>query len=143
MKKNKLRVLQIRGFRGLLLTVFVLTCLIAGFIAFPGFVTMNIWNYFSSQITSLQPLNFYGGTLLWAIVLMSIFITKKKNFAISFGAPQELTEGEVKEVISKIKSQNNPPSVTIANDVDKIQDETKIEIVSGELTSVSANVEED
>lgn len=143
MKKNKLRVLQIRGFRGLLLTVFVLTCLIAGFIAFPGFVTMNIWNYFASQITSLQPLNFYGGTLLWAIVLMSIFITKKKNFAISFGAPQELTEGEVKEVISKIKSQNNPPSVTIANDVDKIQDETKIEIVSGELTSVSANVEED
>lgn len=143
MKKNRLRVLQIRGFRGLLIALFFVTCLIAGFIAFPGFVTMNLWNYFSDKTDLIPTINFYGGTLLWAIVIMSVFVTKKKNFAVSFGAPQELTEVEVKEVISKLKAQDNLHSSMVVKDDDSAQEETKIEIVSDDLTSVSANSKKD
>ena len=65
--KRKTRVIQIDGFRGLILALFAVVCLAAGFIAFPGYVAMCIWNHFAS----LPPINLFQGVLLWAIVAMS------------------------------------------------------------------------
>lgn len=104
MKKNW-RVVQITGFRGLFFTIFIISCLISGFIAFPAFVSMNIWNYFSTKIGSFPQINFWQGVLLWAIVVFSMFVFSKRKFIVSFNAKQELNDDEVKEVISKIKSQ--------------------------------------
>lgn len=106
MKRN-LRVIQINGFRGLLLTIFIVSCLIAGFIAFPALLTMNAWNYFSLKTGSFPAITFYEGLLLWAIITFSIYLFNKKNFIVSFKAQEELTEKEVKEVISKIKGIDN------------------------------------
>lgn len=104
MKKN-LRVVQIKGIRGLFLTFFIISCLISGFIAFPAFVSMNVWNYFSAKTVAFPLINFGQGLLLWGIIAFSIFIFNKRKFIVSFNAQQELSEDEVKEVISKIKSQ--------------------------------------
>lgn len=109
MKKN-LRVVQINGFRGLFLTLFIISCLIAGFIAFPAFLSMSLWNYLALRTGSFPLINFGEGILLWAIIAFSVFIFNKKRFIVSFNSQQELTEDEVKEVLSRIKQQTlNPP----------------------------------
>lgn len=102
MKKN-LRVIQINGIRGLFLTFFIISCLIAGFIAFPALLTMNLWNYLASKTGSFPLINFYQGTLLWAIIAISTFVFSKKKFIVSFSSKQELQEDELKDVVSKIK----------------------------------------
>lgn len=102
MKKN-LRVVQINGIRGLFLTLFIISCLIAGFIAFPALLTMNLWNYLASKTGSFPLINFYQGTLLWAIIAISTFMFSKKKFIVSFSSKQELNDDELKDVVSKIK----------------------------------------
>lgn len=114
MKKN-LRVVQINGFRGLLLAMFIVSCLIAGFLAFPALLTMNVWNYLSVKTGSFPLISFYEGLLLWAIIVFSIYVFNKKKLIVSFNTPQELTEDEVKDVVSRFKTQSINPS-TIHNE---------------------------
>lgn len=111
MKKN-LRVIQINGFRGLLLAIFAISCLIAGFIAFPSFLAMNIWNYLATTTGSFPSINFGEAILLWAIIAFSVFTFNKKKLIVSFNGKQELSDDEVKAVIAKIKAQKgNIPTV--------------------------------
>lgn len=114
MKRN-LKVIQINGFRGLFLTLFIISCLIAGFIAFPAFLTMNAWNYLSIRTGSFPSISFYEGILLWAIIAFSVYIFNKRKFIVSFNTQRELSENEVKDVISRFKSQSFKSSV-INND---------------------------
>jgi hypothetical protein len=105
MKKN-LRIIQINGFRGLLVAMFILSCLIAGFIAFPAFVAMGTWNYLATTTNSFPSINFLGGLLLWGIIVTSILIVKKRKFVVSFNSSEnELTEAELQKIVSKIKTQ--------------------------------------
>lgn len=116
MKKNNVRVIQINGLRGLLLTFFMISCLVAGFIAFPAFLTMHIWNYFLAKSVSLPMINFSQGVLLWAIIVISAFLFNKKKFIVSFSAEQELSDNQVQNIVSKVKeihttsAQNNTDS---------------------------------
>ncbi len=103
MKKNNVRVIQINGFRGLMLTFFIVSCLIAGFIAFPAFLTMNIWNYLLAKSASMPAINFSQGVLLWAIIVISAVLFNKKRFILSFSAEQELSENQVQKIVSKVK----------------------------------------
>ncbi|MBP7211611.1 hypothetical protein KBA27_02140 [bacterium] len=105
MKKN-LHVIQINGIRGMLIAGFIISCLIAGFIAFPALVAMCGWNYISDFTSFIPKINFIGGLLLWGIVAMTIYITKKKKFIVSFRPEQELTEEELQKIVSKIKTQS-------------------------------------
>lgn len=107
MKKNNVRVIQINGLRGLLLAFFIISCLVAGFIAFPAFLTMNAWNYFATKSVSLPVINFSQGILLWAIIVISVFIFNKKKFILSFSAEQELSDTQVQRIVSKVKEINN------------------------------------
>jgi len=106
MRKNT-RVVQIRGIRGLCLTLFAICCLIAGFVAFPALLTMNIWNHLAAKTGSFPLINFNAGVLLWAIIALSKFIFSKKKFIVSLASEQELSENEVQNVVSKIKELNN------------------------------------
>lgn len=106
MKKN-LRVIQINGFRGLFLALFIISCLIAGFIAFPALLTMQIWNYLALKTGSFASINLLQGILLWAIITFSIYLFNKKQFIVSFKSNQELSEDEVRNIVSKVKSKIN------------------------------------
>lgn len=106
MKKN-LKVIQINGFRGIFMALFIISCLIAGFIAFPALLTMNLWNYLSIKTGSFPSITFGEGVLLWAIITFSIYLFNKRKFIVSFNAQQELSDDEVKNVLSRIKSQTN------------------------------------
>lgn len=116
MKRN-LRVIQINGFSGLLIAFFMISCLIAGFVAFPAFLTMQTWNYLAQKTGSFPVLSFAGGTLLWAILALSIYVFNKRKFIVSFNSRQELSEDEIKNVISKIRS----VGVNEANEVNEIK----------------------
>jgi hypothetical protein len=118
MKKN-LRVVQINGFRGIMLALFVVSCLIAGFIAFPAFVAMNAWNFVAHKIGSLLMINFGEGLLLWAIIAFSAFIFSKKKFIVSFNTQQELSDDEVKDVISRIKKTASKQNIIIPKEFTK------------------------
>lgn len=112
MKRN-LKVIQINGFRGLFLTLFIISCLIAGFIAFPALLTMNLWNYLSLRTGTFPAISFYEGILLWAIIAFSIYIFNKRKLIVSFNSQHELSDDEVKDVISSFKSQSQSFNPTI------------------------------
>ncbi|MFA7658900.1 MAG: hypothetical protein WCY19_05660 [Candidatus Gastranaerophilaceae bacterium] len=131
MKRN-LRVLQINGLRGLFLTLFIISCIIAGFIVFPAFLTMNVWNYLAVKTGSFPSISFGGGALLWAIITFSIYVFNKRKFIVSFNAQQELTEDEVREVVSKIKAQAIQHQILLPRDFNiKKEDKEEIEQENG------------
>lgn len=128
MKKN-VRVIQINGFRGLFLAIFIVACLVAGFIVFPAFLTMHTWNYLSVKTSSFATINIIEGLLLWGIISLSAVIINKRKFIVSFNSQQELSEEELKKVVNKIKSQGINPQIIIPKDINTIQEE-KTEITN-------------
>ena len=128
MKKN-LRVVQINGFRGLFLALFIITCLIAGFIAFPSLVTMHAWNYLSARTGSFPTIDFGASLLLWGIIAFSTYLVTKRKFIVSFNAQQELSDDEIRDVISKFKSQTTNSTVLFPKDINIKEDikEEKVE----------------
>ena len=102
MKRNA-KIIQINGFRGLIMAMFIVTCLVAGFVIFPGFVAMNIWNHFATYIPQL---NLYQGVLLWTIVALIGFILNKQSFSVTFASPKELNDEEMNALMDRIKLQS-------------------------------------
>lgn len=121
MRKNA-KIIQINGLRGLLVAFFIVTCLAAGFVVFPGFVAMNLWNKFA---INLPQINLYQGILLWAIVAIIYFITTKQSFAVSFGAPKELSEEELRVLMNRVKIQSQARIINkmIAQNLEELQKE--------------------
>lgn len=138
MKKN-LRVVQINGFRGLFLALFIVSCLIAGFIAFPSFIAMHTWNYLATKTGSFPSIDFAASLLLWGIIAFSTYLCTKKKFIVSMNTQQELSDDEIREVISKFKSQTINPQMLLPKDFSKdIKEEIKDENVE---QKVEQNVE--
>ena len=102
MKRNA-KIIQISGFRGILTAIFVVVCLAAGFIVFPGYIAMYIWNYFAD---TLPQINIVQGILLWAMVAMLCYIANRQRFAISFETPKELTEEEMDALMQRVRMQS-------------------------------------
>lgn len=105
MKKN-LNVIQIKGIRGLILAGFVVCCLAAGFIVFPGWTCMQIWNHVSLYTGSLPVIGIIQGILLWGILAISYFIFRKEKVVVCMKTPQGLSEEELKTVFADIKKQS-------------------------------------
>ncbi len=102
MRKN-FRVIQINGFRGILVALAILACLIAGFVVFPGYVAMELWNFVSVKTMLVPQLALMQGVLLWGIMVVSYMIIKKRSVIVSFKQPTELSEAELDEVMEHIK----------------------------------------
>ena len=100
--KRKTRVIQIDGLRGLVMALFAVVCLAAGFVGFPGLVAMTIWNCFDI----LPPINLFQGILLWAIVAMSIYLLNGRKVLISFASPKELTDAEMDKLMERVRIQS-------------------------------------
>ena len=105
MKKN-LNVIQIKGIRGLIMAGFVVTCLVAGFIAFPGLSCMFIWNKIASYTLTMPTIGIAQGILLWAIMAVAYFTFRKEKVVVCMKSPQGLSEDELKAVFADIKKQS-------------------------------------
>lgn len=83
--------------------LFIVSCLAAGFIAFPAFVAMYTWNW-STQYFAIPAINIYQGLMLWAIVAISGFIINdRKKFLVAFKTPDRLTDEEMKKVLERVR----------------------------------------
>ena len=102
MKKN-LNVIQIKGVKGLIMLVMIGCCLVAGFIVFPGWVAMNIWNVLASLVNNAPSIGIIQGVLLWGIIVASYFTFRKERVVVCMKTPQGLNEEELKAVFADIK----------------------------------------
>lgn len=121
--KNKARIIEIKGFRGILTTIFMVTCLAAGFIVFPGYVAMSIWNHFAEY--NLPQLCLYQGVLLWVIIALSYYILTKKNVSVSIAAQRELNEEELNILMNRIKIQSEARALNkmLIKDIEELKKE--------------------
>ena len=110
MKKN-LNVIQIKGFKGLIMLVMVGCCLVAGFIVFPGWVAMNIWNVLASLVNNAPSIGIIQGVLLWGIIVASYFTFRKERVVVCMKTPQGLNEEELKAVFADIKKQTHDDKI--------------------------------
>ena len=99
------RIIQINGFRGICLALFVVTCLFAGFVIFPAKVATFLWNYVAVNYVSLPQICLWQGGLLWAMLALSVYLINQRRFAISFHTPMELSDDEMKILMDRIKMQ--------------------------------------
>lgn len=104
--RNNLNVIQIRGIRGLIIAGLVVCCLAAGFIVFPGWVGMHLWNIAASYIENLPAIGLIQGVLLWGIIIASYFTLKKDRVVVCFKSPKGLNDDELKAVFADIKKQS-------------------------------------
>ncbi|MCI1273846.1 MAG: hypothetical protein LKG27_05375 [Clostridiaceae bacterium] len=105
--KRKARIIQISGFRGILLVIFIATCLAAGFIGFPAIIAMYSWNYIANVFT-LPHINVFQGILLWGFIAGSIYLMNdKKKFISAFQvqSPKELSDEDLKAVLERARIQ--------------------------------------
>ncbi|CCZ50091.1 unknown [Acinetobacter sp. CAG:196] len=110
MKKN-LNVIQIKGVKGLIMLVMVGCCLVAGFIVFPGWVAMNIWNMLASLVNNAPSIGIIQGVLLWGIIVASYFTFRKERVVVCMKTPQGLNEEELKAVFADIKKQTQDDKI--------------------------------
>lgn len=105
---KKFSVIKINGFKGLLLALFIVGCLIAGFLIFPGWICMNIWNFAASFFAVMPVMTMVHGAMLWCIIALSIYALNKNSLAISFGTAVQPTPNEerIKEIIRHFNEQN-------------------------------------
>lgn len=83
------RIIDVNGFRGLALFLFIVVCLASGFIAFPGYLAMILWNAFAPSI-ALPEINLLQGILLWAIVAFSIYMFSNHKVVIVMQSRKKL-----------------------------------------------------
>ncbi len=94
-----MKIVQIDGIKGLITAGIVCICSFAGFVLFPGYVGMSLWNKYLAQAYMFPTLSLFQGILLWAILVISYFILDKKGFALSFRNTPELSDDELNSIL--------------------------------------------
>lgn len=105
MRKNNTKIIQIAGFRGLFMALFIGICLAAGFVVFPAKVAVYAWNYLALNYFSIPSINLFQGVLLWAIIVMICYMANNNRMVISFAQPKQLSEEEMKRLMERIRLQ--------------------------------------
>ena len=101
--KHNMNVIEIRGIRGMILTGCAICCLAVGFIGFPGWVLMHVWNYAVSFSADIPSIGIIQGVLLWGILIASYFIFRKDPLIVCVKTPKGLSEEELKSVFADLK----------------------------------------
>lgn len=113
MRKNA-RIIQISGLRGILFAVFAVVCLFAGFVVFPGYTAMYLWNTLLASVFSLPLINIFQGILLWLIAALCFYLTGGSRSIVQFKSTSQLNDYELKELMSRIKKQTaDKPAASI------------------------------
>ena len=103
--KHNMNIIQIKGIRGLILAGAAVCCLAVGFIGFPGWILMHLWNIGASYTDILPAIGIIQGILLWGIIIASYFTFKRDKFIICVKSPEGLSEDELKSVMADLKEQ--------------------------------------
>ena len=107
MRRNY-NIIKITGIKGICIAIAVVCCLIAGFLTFPGWVCMNVWNFFADMFTSVPQMTLTHGIMLWAIIALSVYALNSGDFSISFGKPSPMptNDARIKEMLKQLHEKN-------------------------------------
>ena len=86
------RIIDVNGLRGLLIFLFIVVCLISGFVIFPAFITMTCWNSLAPLTKILPQINFLQGLLLWAIIGFSVYMFSNHKVVIIMQSRHKLSK---------------------------------------------------
>lgn len=138
--KNNINVIKINGIRGLILAGFVVICLAAGFILFPGLLCTKIWNLVSAYAEQIPKIGIIQGTLLWGIIVAAYFTFKKDKLVVCLRHPQELSEEELKAVFADIKKSYQQDYI-VQNMLKARETELKIKNLRDNIPEHKLNIE--
>lgn len=102
---RRFNVIQLSGLKGIFFILFIIGCAAAGFLIFPGWVCMHIWNYAMSFFVDMPAMTMLHGIILWCIIALIIFQLNKKDFGISFKKVETPEERLRKIIEAKIKKE--------------------------------------
>ena len=120
MNKN-FRVITINGIRGMLMAIFLVLGLIAGFVISPGWLCMTLWNHYAAEALNLAFMNLIQGIMLWAIIALSLYALNNRHMLIGFGSYQGLSPEQVKDIMSRARASEE----RIKFDIERISKELK------------------
>ena len=112
--KRRMNVIQINGFKGLVMAAGIVACLIAGFIAFPGLVMKTAWNFISAKTGLIPTIEIIQGILLWGIIVVSYLTFRRSPFFVEFKSTNDLSREEMDEVMQKIRMERQADILTRA-----------------------------
>jgi len=101
-------IIKTYGFHWVLLGLFVVVCVVAGFIVFPAIVLAHMWNYMVYVTKILHTINIFQGILLWGIIAITLYITTKEKFRTSYSEGKRITKNEVRHIIKEARSKGIP-----------------------------------
>lgn len=117
---RRFNIIQLSGLRGILLILFLICCAATGFLVFPGWICMHLWNYAASFVIDAPTMVLYQGVMLWCILGLMIFVLNKNSVAISF---KSVSPGE--ERIKRImQAQENNIALHTKEHINSEEEET-------------------
>ena len=119
-----MKVLKINGIRGVVFVIFCLCCLITGFIYFPSWACMHIWNAVANYFYQMPKMELIHGGVLWAIIALSLYVVHTNKSFISL---QKITPKDdiiMKNIIQQMKEEKQQAILKenlTKNETDNIQ----------------------
>ena len=104
MRKN-IKIVEINGLRGIFLIAYAVVCAAAGFILFPAWAIMSVWNWFGTYIYHLPHMNLIHGFMLYAIFVLIGFATKSCSNSLSITSAN-LTKSHIAALMDDIDEEN-------------------------------------
>ncbi len=139
-----MKIFQINGFRGLIMTAFIICCLFAGFVMFPGVVAMHLWNKYLVNLLSFPSLNMFQGVLLWGITALSYFIISNGKLPVSFESPDSLSDAELSMIMKKARISSDMRKInSMMKSADSFQKTSKVNDNPAVTSPMSEKHEED
>ncbi|MFA6990091.1 MAG: hypothetical protein WC197_08495 [Candidatus Gastranaerophilaceae bacterium] len=99
---KQFKVIQLNGFSGLFLIIFIFVGIFFGFILFPVKVLMFGWNSVVNEMLKWPSINYFQAALLWGFIVLSFYTVIKKSISIKIQQGDELTDIEIKKIVSDV-----------------------------------------
>lgn len=101
--KNRYTVIQINGLRGLLLILFLAGCAVSGFIFFPAWCCMKIWNALTGYVSGMPLMEIKHGIMLWLIIALSSYASLSNKLKFGMVSKSEFVDNALNPLKNDVK----------------------------------------
>lgn len=99
--------IEIKGIKGLLTAIFVISCFLTGLMVLPGFLAMQMWNFIAHYITNMPQMQLLHGVMLWGIIFLIWYAFNGCFPLVRFGSTRVMTPQEINEIIERMKQESS------------------------------------
>lgn len=106
MNKN-FKIIQVHGLSGFLIFGFIAAGIFCGFIMFPIWLIMNLWNIFISNNFHLPVINYFQSLLLWMAVILSLYLILRNSISIKIQKEEDFDYSELKNIVGEFQEEDD------------------------------------